>query len=55
MPSSRGSFWFLMSPALAGGFFTTRSTWEAHRSHDYMIKPLDKHRKTVKGEGDFHA
>ena len=36
MPSSRGSSWpkdqisaSLMSPALAGGFFTTSATWEA--------------------------
>ena len=34
MPSSRGSFWprtepvFLMSPALADGFFTTRTIWQ---------------------------
>ena len=36
MPSSRGSSQPgtesvpLMSPALGGGFFTTRTTWEAH-------------------------
>ena len=24
---------FLMSPALAGGFFTNRATWEAHGSN----------------------
>ena len=36
MPSSRGSSQYrnqthiLMSPALAGGFFTTSATWEAH-------------------------
>ena len=36
MPSSSGLFdlgvkpTYLMSPALAGVFFTTRATWEAH-------------------------
>jgi len=36
VPSSRGSSQYrdqtriLMSPALAGGFFTTSATWEAH-------------------------
>ena len=38
MPSSRGSSWpkdwthVSMSPSLAGGFFTTSTTWEAHLS-----------------------
>ena len=39
MPSSRGSYWpggqtrIPLSPALAGGFFTTSATWEAHVTH----------------------
>ena len=27
-----------MSPALAGGFFTTSTTWEAQRNHNYIKK-----------------
>ena len=41
MPSSRGIFLtqelnlhLLMSPAMAGGFFTTSTTWEALISND---------------------
>ena len=30
----------LMSPASAGGFFTTRATWEAHRRHGQRNKCL---------------
>ena len=43
MPFSRGSSWpgmefpYLMSPALAGGFFTTRATWEAHPTSGYYL------------------
>ena len=37
MPSSRGSYqprgWTLLSPALAGRFFTTSTTWEALKIH----------------------
>ena len=29
---TQGSHWDLMSPTLAGGFFTISTTWEAHRS-----------------------
>ena len=43
MPSSRGSSQprdqthvSLMSPALAGGFFTTSATWEAHCARCFM-------------------
>ena len=38
--SSRGSSWpmSLASPALAGGFFTTSSTWEARYSHQGTSK-----------------
>ena len=28
----------LTSPALAGGFFTTSTTWQVHGSNDYDIK-----------------
>ena len=28
----------LMSPALAGGFFTTNGTWEAPQAHGYCVK-----------------
>ena len=31
----------LRSPALAGGFFTTRATWEAHKSREGCPKKLD--------------
>ena len=31
----------LLSPALAGGFFTTRATWEAHKSREGCPKKLD--------------
>ena len=41
MPSLQGIFLtqrsnlrLLMSPALAGGFFTTSVTWEAHLQYD---------------------
>ena len=44
MHSSRGSSQqqgmkqrLLMSPALAGGFFTTSPTWEAHQSGVYFL------------------
>ena len=30
----------LVSPALAGGFFTTSTTWEAHDFHSTMSKKL---------------
>ena len=42
MPSSRGSSQprmetvSLTSPALAGGFFTTSTTWEAHYVYRYV-------------------
>ena len=45
MPSSRGSSrlkdWACVSvsPALAGRFFTTRSTWEAHKGLEDPAKP----------------
>ena len=49
MPSSRGSSWpkdqtrvSLKSPALAAGFFTTRTTWETHIT---IIKPILQMRK----------
>ena len=29
----------LMSPALAGGFFTTGTTWEAHKTRGGVSKP----------------
>ena len=38
MPSSRGPFQPEMSPASAGGFFTTSATWKALRSDH--ITPL---------------
>ena len=41
MPSSRGSGiepMSLMSPALAGSFFTTRATWEAHGSYTFSTR-----------------
>ena len=53
MPSSRDlpypgiELVSLMSPALAGGFFTTSATWEAHRGHSQLwtwplpMTPLD--------------
>ena len=28
---------FLMSPALAGGFFTTSATWEAQYTNKYIV------------------
>ena len=31
---------FLMSPALAGGFFTTSTTWEAPKKHMFCAKLL---------------
>ena len=48
MPSSRGSSWprdqtlSLMSPVLAGGFFTTSTTWEAHERESHSVmSPTD--------------
>ena len=35
--------------------FPRQEYWSGDRSPYYMIKPLDKCRKNVKGEGDFHA
>ena len=35
LPDSRTEPTSLMSPVLAGGFFKTRSTWEAHYTHGY--------------------
>ena len=32
----------LMSPALAGGFFTTGTTWEAHKTRGGVSKPESK-------------
>ena len=53
MPSSRGSPWFrdwppsLMSPALAGQFFTSRATWEGRDSPvAQTIKNLPSMRET---------
>ena len=49
MPSSRESSWprdrtyvSLKAPVLAGGFFTTRTTWETHIT---IIKPILQMRK----------
>ena len=42
--SSRGSFpsgmepASLMSPALAGGFFSTSDAWEAHNPYEHLIR-----------------
>ena len=37
-PNPRTELAFLMSPALAGGFFTTRDTWEAILSGQMKLK-----------------
>ena len=39
-PSFRGSSWSLMSPALAGSFFTTNATWEALHGSCYHLNPI---------------
>ena len=39
-PSSGGSSWSLISPALAGKFFTTNATWEALRESYYHLNPI---------------
>ena len=36
---TQGSHWSLMSPALAGGFFTISTTWEAHPSEMWQSVP----------------
>ena len=60
MPSSRGIFPHpgiepasLRSPALAGGFFTTRATWEAHHQIGSVLKLASVlNHNSVNGEGD---
>ena len=39
---TQGSNPHLMFPALAGGFFTMRATWEAFPSHHFMAIEEDK-------------
>ena len=52
MPSSRGSSQpgiesaSLMSPALAGRFYTTSATWEAQRNHTpiFFLRHMERNR-----------
>ena len=41
LPDPGIEFASLISPALAGGFFTTSATWEAHQSHYAELKRQD--------------
>ena len=51
MPSSRGSSWsrdgIHVSSALASGFFTTSTTWEAHGILGYAIFTISRYTTTI--------
>ena len=40
LPDPRIELTSLMSPALAGGFFTTSATWEAQANHGSLVKSI---------------